>query len=150
MSRFDLSEIRVRFVRREATLLAHDGSEFPGGTIVKELHVPYKKNFPEVVDYADNSRGFSELGKPQGRIDSMVVECLRWAAVKRIKGAIADDRTKGLFRLEVPNESGRRGGTGRYLIRFFDAPFPPQTTRRGPVQLFRAQISDIEVLKGLR
>ncbi len=130
----------------EATLLRLDGTEFYGSTIVKKLKAAYNRRRGVVVEYADNSIGYTEMGNPQARIDSFTIECFSPLAAAQIQSAITDDVEEGRFRLEVPN-IGISGGK-RYTIRFFEASFDPQSPRRGSgeLQLFSAQVSNVQVL----
>lgn len=129
----------------DATLLKYDGTAFPGTTIVRELTPPYSRPYPELMVMANNQRAFSNVGDDQDYIDSMTVDAFRWSAVTQIKNNIAREPTHGIFMLLVPDLVDPV--VDRYLVRFFEASFTPQTPRNGRLQIFRAQITEIEVLR---
>lgn len=132
----------------EATLLRGDGSEYDGDTLVKKMSPPYNKHRAVTVEYMDNSIGFMDLGEQQGRIDSMTVECFSPYTAAQIMSDIGNEDNDGEFKLRVPNKAinGTEGGK-MYTIRFFEANFQPQTVRRGELQIFSAQVSNVQVVQ---
>lgn len=139
--------VGLRLRRYEPSLCRRDGTDYPGGTIIRALRPDYKKKFPKIVEYADNTRGWSVFGKDRPSINSMVVECVRRSAAQQIMNDVADEDNKGLFMLVIPPlPSSNSTVVKRYAIRFFAADFDPVTVRRSPAQLFRATISDIEII----
>lgn len=141
-----LESVSIRFARHEATLCRRDGTEFAGGTVVTKLKPAATRSIPTIVEYADNSKGWVEVGKKRRSINSMVVNCFRWEAATQIMQAVANERTGGLFMLVVPPRAHVNERTRRYIVRFFAADFEPQTRRGFRAQLFSATISDIEIL----
>lgn len=132
------------------TLLKHDGSDFAEPVAVQKLQVVYSRNYPEVMIFANNTRGFSEIGDDQDYIDSFTIETYADAAVAAIKQAVARESTQGVFTLRVPDLGS--SSITYYLIRFFGDP-PGQLTfsrelprRAGFPALHVAEVSEIEVL----
>lgn len=146
-----LSLLAVDIVRPEVTLCTASGMEFFGGTVVTKLKPEAKRRVPTVVDFADNSRGWTTVGDSQRRIRSMVVSCFRWGAAAQIEEAVANPFNDGTFQLVVPpiTATGYTEAARRYLIRFFEADFAPQSRRGFRTQLFQATINDIEILADL-
>lgn len=132
----------------EATLLRADGTEYDGGTLIKKMSPPYNKHRAVTVEYMDNSIGFMDLGEQQGRIDSMTIECFSPYTAAQIMSDIGNEDDDGKFKLRVPNKviNGADGGK-IYIIQFFEANFQPQTVRRGELQIFSAQVSNVIVLQ---
>ena len=136
-----------------ATLLKHDGTEFSQPVAVQKLNVVYSRNYPEVIVFANNTRGFSEIGDDQDYIDSFTLETYSDAAAAAIKQSVARESSQGIFTLKVPSLAGATiSSTTYYLIRFFGDP-PGQLTfsreiprRRGFPALHVAEVTEIEVL----
>ena len=135
-----------------ATLLKHDGTEFSQPVAVQKLSVVYPRNYPEVIVFANNTRGFSEIGDDQDYIDSFTLETYSDAAAAAIKQSVARESSQGIFTLRVPDISGVSTAITYYLIRFFGDP-PGQLTfsreiprRRGFPALHVAEVTEIEVL----
>lgn len=141
-----LSSAGVRFSRHEVTLTRRDGTEFSGGVVVTKLKPRARRTLPTIVEYADNSRGWVEMGRKRDSINSMVINCFRWEGAAQIMQAIANEQTKGLFTLVIPPRRGINETTRRYKVRFFSCDFEPQSRRGGRLQLFSATVSDIEVM----
>jgi hypothetical protein len=136
----------VTLPAKTATLLKADGSDWAGGPCaIRRLNVAYNRNYPELITFANNTRGFSEIGDGQDYIDSMTLEAYDDGTVAAIKNAVARESTQGIFTLRVPHLN--EAAVTVYLIRFFECDFQPQTDRRpGWPRVFTAEITDIEVL----
>lgn len=127
------------------TLHREDGTKFTGDAAVQEMLPDYTRRTPEVIFLADGTRAFSQIGDAQGWIDGFRLDVFHKDAVTQIKDQIANEENQGLFVLHVPRL--QTTGYEEFLIRFFDAPFAPQTARRrGFMQLFSAQITEIDIL----
>lgn len=140
----NLTTLEILWRGLAPTLLKHDGTEFPGGTVIKSLLYDYEKKFPEVITYADNSRGFSELGDSQGWMDGFMLEAFSQAAYRQIKENIANELSQGVFVLEIPELAG---GTSRHAIRFYDWPAERLYPRReGFYEVFAGTVTEVDVL----
>lgn len=132
------------------TLLKFDGSDFSEPVAVQKLNVVYSRNYPEVIIFANNTRGFSEIGDDQDYIDSFTLYAYNDASVAAIKQEVARESSQGIFTLRVPDLSS--SDVTYYLIRFFGDP-PGQLTfsrelprRAGNPALHTTDVTEIEVL----
>lgn len=132
------------------TLLKHDGSEFSEPVAVQKLSVVYSRNYPEVTVFANNSRGFSEIGDDKIYIDSFTLYAYNDASVTAIKQAVARESSQGIFTLRVPALGS--SDVTYYQIQFFGDPpgqliFSRELPRRaGNPALHVAEVTEIEIL----
>lgn len=140
--------ITIDVGRYEATLCRGSGAEFTGGTVVKKIKPGSRRQIPTVVEFADNSRGWTEVGKTRRTIRSMVVECFSWQTAIQIEEAVARSETGGLFQLVMPPmiAAVELTPTIYFTVRFFNADFEPQSRRGFRKQLFSATITDVEIM----
>lgn len=134
------------------TLHKSDGTDFAGTCYVRNLvpEEPYDRNFPEIVVFGDNRRGFSQIGDEQPYFDSFTVECWGAACLTGVKNAIAREATLGLFILKVPDLESAT--IDSYLVRYLPSePGEPRferlyPRRRGFTPIFAAEFAEVEVL----
>lgn len=143
----------LSFTRPFSTLLRYNGTEYPGGTICNKVRIPQERSIPEVVERADNSISFSEMGKRVGRMGGFELDVFQESAVAAIGADIAREATEGIFLLERPGPAWDSSTPSRrYYIRFWDAPFEPATDARSfnRVRWHRADMTStpIEVIRG--
>lgn len=146
-----LKRVLVSYRRPVASLLRANGTEYPVGTIVNKIHIPHERSIAEVVERADNSRAFTEMGRRVGKITKMTVDAFSEAAVAAIMADLTRAATDGIFMLERPPL--RRGQKAyRHWIRFYAAEFAPVQEVRSSsrIQWHRAEITDIDVLRTRR
>jgi hypothetical protein len=133
-----------------ATLHKYDGTDFAAPVAVQKLTINYSRNYPEIIVFANNTRGFSEIGDDQDYINSFTLETYNDAAARQIQQNVAREASQGLFTLRVPDLAT---GVDLYLIRFFGSEtsgfleFTREIPRRrGFPALHVAEVTEIEVL----
>ena len=140
-----ISQLQVQWQGVVPTLLGHDGTPFGGFAYVRNLTYAYDQRFPEVVQLASNATSYSNVGFPQGRIDSFTVEAWGYGTTQQIKNNIANEASQGCFILDIPGLDGN--GSQQHTVRFFECQFSPLYPRRaGFIPVFSADIENIEVL----
>lgn len=125
-----------------ATLLRYDRSEFPGGTIVTELAIPYLKA-PHGVRVLPNGRiARQRMGDPVGLLPSCIIGAFTEEAAREIQETALDDD----FYIETRDKLLR--------VRFseqieFDAPMAGSLARyQGDWRLWaEAETGDAEILE---
>lgn len=143
-----LKQLYVDYERHEATLLRHDGTEYPGGTILRAVEVAASQQDFELIEYADNSDGFSETGNPRNVLDSVTAECYREAAASEIKGNIGKAETDSAFTIELPSMDPD-GPTMRLVVQTFERPRATNMSPRRPGERVRVQALGLSKLKVL-
>lgn len=137
-----IAGFNISYDRPVTTLLRHDGAEYPGGTIVNKLKIPYETSINQIQTRSDNTTAMAEIGRRQGRCDGFILDVFNEDAVALIKSDIGRVNTKGYFILQRPNLKYVGAGGRYYYIRFYAADFAPQTEVRSTsrIQYHRADI----------
>lgn len=127
-------------------LLQADGDYFAALVYVHNYLPPYDRSYSEQVQLGNNATSFAVVGDDQTYIDSFTIEAWGAGAYREVKEALNREETNGLFVLRVPNLGSSTAGDS-YLIRFYEANMGRMYPRRdGYVQIFGADVENIEVL----
>lgn len=145
-----LEQVLISVPRPVATLLTHDGQEFPGGNICNARRIDSTVHDGAVTPRADNTLAYVETGFAFEEHPGFVCDAFAEGAVRAIMGAVGKAANNAELVLEVPPTRVLRGW--RFHLQIFRANVtqyfePVQEVRSsGGIQWHRATFENMRIL----